>query len=676
MKAFLVGIAAAAAACGDNEIAQVTIAVPPAFVEHAIGIAALAPRAPITVVASESPGAPAGAREYRVDLVVDLDCAECYRIDGAGDRAWTVHAGDVLGAQYGIAHALENLGYRFRHPFDSHVPAVPSLDPAAAEQLGVLHQPQIRVRGFQFHTLHPIETYFALWEPGDAALAEAGIIFRWVVANRGNYVQWVGLDDIMDPVRHAAWQTHTTALVDMAHGMGLRTGLNIQLFGASNLQRAFDLSDDETGMVPLADELAARLPLITSPRFDAYDISFGEFFGAEPADFVAALDQTVAAFGGHAPGSEIHGLVHVGDDQRVSYMGEDLIYYFLVKFADPSIIPDVHTVMFYDLYEDGGGAYHHDDFAEHRAYIVERMAAGQPVVYLPETAYWVAFDVSVPIYLPLYVRNRWLDLDGLSREAGVLDGHILFSTGWEWGYWLNDYTALRASYELPADWRDLIADAFGTDLAPAVPVVADLVEAQREALLDGRLVAYLAGRDSVIDIGRELDVISQPDRITFDDLDGDPALQAAFAADQMPRLDAHADAMAAIESRAADLDIAGPWADELRDGIAVTAARARFASSVYRAALDHLAGDAAAARSHRDRAAGLLDRATSIVARRHAALHGSRPHQLVEYPSPNHTFYGYGYLAMADSLCYWRRELVQIDRLLDIADDQLPDCFF
>ena len=50
-------------------------------------------------------------------------------------------------------------------------------------------------------------------------------------------------------------------------------------------------------------------------------------------------------------------------------MGENLIYYFLVKFADPAIIPDIHTVMFYNLFETAGGAYHHEDFAEHRAYL-------------------------------------------------------------------------------------------------------------------------------------------------------------------------------------------------------------------------------------------------------------------------------------------------------------------
>ena len=126
----------------------------------------------------------------------------------------------------------------------------------------------------------------------------------------------------------------------------------------------------------------------------------------------------------------------------------------IVKFCDAALIPELHTVMFYDLYEDAGGAYGHDDFAEHRAYLLDRIAAGQPAAYFPESAYWVAFDDSVQLYLPLYVRSRWLDLDRLAADPAAhgkpLDEHLIFSSGWEWGYWLGDYAALRASYQRPA----------------------------------------------------------------------------------------------------------------------------------------------------------------------------------------------------------------------------------
>jgi hypothetical protein len=671
-------VAASLAACGDNVRPGIVVVVGADDLAAIQGLAALVPAsAGLEVRMSENP---AGERLVGPDLGIrvtrTLSCAECYRIV-AVDGGWLVHAGDRLGAQYGVAHALENLGFRFRHPFDTYAPAVPAFDPDAAASLDVTHTPVTRVRGFQFHTLHPTEAYFALWEPGADHLAEAARIFSWVAANRGNFVQWVGLDDIMAPDLHAAWRDHTAALHALADVRGLRTGLNIQLYGQSNLQRAFDLSDDDTGTVPLADELAARLPLVTDGvAFDVYDLSFGEFFSADPAAFVADIDATAAAVRVHAPAAEMHGLVHVGGDQRVTYMGEDLIYYFLVKFADPRIVPDIHTVMFYDLYEDAGGAYHHDDFSEHRAYLLERIAAGEPNVYIPETAYWVAFDDSVPLYLPLYVRNRWLDLDRLRTDPAAggnrLDGHVIFSTGWEWGYWLNDYAALRASYADAADWTDLVRDAFADDLAPAVDAVAALVETQRAALLDGRLVAYLAGRDAAMDLGESLDIVSQPDRPQFAEL-ADAAVRDPFAADVLPRLDRLADDLAAHAAAVAALGLDGPWAAELVDGFAITAVRARFAATAFRVAVDHHAGDAAAASAGIATLRELLDTGAAIVASRHAALHDPSPARLVER-NGNRTFYGYGYLHHADNLCFWRRELAQLERMTGASEEVEPNC--
>src|SRR5690606_9551027 len=110
---------------------------------------------------------------YRIDRMSGTD---------SGD-AWTVSARDILGAQYGVAAALENLGFRFRHPAATYVPRQPA---DRGEELGIVHQPQVRVRGFQLHTLHPIEGYFAFWEPSPRNGHDARRIIDWMIKNRGN----------------------------------------------------------------------------------------------------------------------------------------------------------------------------------------------------------------------------------------------------------------------------------------------------------------------------------------------------------------------------------------------------------------------------------------------------------------------------------------------------------
>jgi hypothetical protein len=623
--------------------------------------------------------------DFRIEVVQDPSIPdEGYRIDEAASQTFVVHARDILGAQYGAAAALENLGFRFRHPYDTYSPSEPAVRDAT---LGVLHQPQIRVRGFQLHTLHPIEAYFAFWEPGLGNSYDAQRIIDWIVKNRGNYVQWLPLDNIMDPVEHEKWKPFTQEIIEYAHARGVRVGLNIQLFGNSNLQHAFDLYDATTANISVAEAVAARLPLITADLpFDVYDLSFGEFFNTEPQRFIDATNEVARQLRTLAPQAEMHALVHVGANQRINFMGRDLLYYFLLQYADPAIVPDIHTVMYYNLYDDAGGAYHHDDFSEHRQYLLDRMCAGKPHAYQPETAYWVAFDNSIPTFLPLYVYSRWRDLDGLSKEGcGALDNHMLFSTGWEWGYWLNDVTALRASYEL-ATPAELIADAYAPDLgASAATLVTTLVSEQKQALIDQRLAAYLASRDVIIDEGDKFDppIISQPRRVFFEEVVAQGFDIDAFTATVLAPLAAHADKLALIDDQVDALTLPDSrWARELRDGVEIDRLRTRFIHALYSAVVAKARGASGA--GDYERAIVLFDAARPVVARRHADLHathrnppklGVSKYRLLDR-TQNWGQYQYGYLYMADTMCFWERELAQVGAILGNTTMTPPGCLF
>ncbi|MDQ3339441.1 MAG: hypothetical protein M4D80_30110, partial [Myxococcota bacterium] len=256
-------------------------------------------------------GAPAGDG-FTIEVLDDAVCRECYVIEALGARAWRVRAGDVLGAQYGVAHALENLGFRFRAPDATYVPSELAFE--GESSLGVVHEPAVKgQRGLQLHTLHPIEAHFALWQPGDEAAARR--IFDWIVKNRGNHVQWPALDDIMVPARHAAWKELTQRLLAHAHTRGLTVGLGMQIFGSGNMQQAFDLSDG----ADFEAELAQRLPLVTADlEFDAYVLAFGEFFGEDADRFIAAVNATTAAIHAARPRAAVHASIHVGADQRVT----------------------------------------------------------------------------------------------------------------------------------------------------------------------------------------------------------------------------------------------------------------------------------------------------------------------------------------------------------------------
>jgi hypothetical protein len=625
-------------------------------------------------------GDPANELSRRGGVVVALstrgDCTECFRVDGEGTRL-AVSGGAPLGVQYGLWHALELLGYRFLHPWRSVVPKTPT--PARADALGVEHSPDVgKRRGLHLHTLHPTESLYDFWIPGEANLEGAKRTVDFVIKNRGNYLQWCALDDIQkDAATADAWRAHTRAITGYAHAHGVKTGAALQLFGQSNLQNAFDLIDD--GPMDPLPELQRRLHLLLDGNgFDALNLSFGEFFAADPAAFVAEVDRAYAQMQATQPGVEVMATIHVGNypDLRVTFMGETMLYYFLVQFANPAIVPWVHSVMYYNLYEDAGLAYLHERFDEHRAYLEGRLQTGKPAGYFPESAYWIAFDINVPTYLPLYVRSRWTDLERLSA-AGHLDDHVLFSSGWEWGYWLNDVATLRMTYERPATWDGVVQHVFAAWGEPgraAGALVKQLGDVQHEFLISRRLAAYLAGRDQVIDAGDKLGIFSQPDREEFAELAAlDAAGRAAFVTNKLTPLADFAAQLTALDEQLAALGLPGdePFLAELQDGFAITAARARYVHALYAATVAY--ADTGSDGGWLAKADLALDAGRAIVARRRAGLFDPDVKPILRNTA-NPTFYQYGYLREADSLCFWSRERAQARQLILQAGDTIPGC--
>ncbi len=612
------------------------------------------------LVATKDPAAELKARGGLVIAVTARgDCTECYRLDGDGQRL-TVAGGAPLGLQYGLAHALETFGYRFTHPWHTFTP--PELAAAPRGALGKEYAPETKKRrGLHLHTLHPIEALFDFWQPSDAHLESARRTLDFVIKNRGNFVQWAALDDITnDPAVRAAWAAHTAAITTTAHARGLSTGVALQLFGQSNLQNAFDLIDDASN--DPKPEMTRRLHvLLDGTGFDTANLSFGEFFGADPALFVERVNDAYDALQAVQPGAELEATIHVGNspELRVSYQGTTQLYYFLVRYANPAITPWIHSVMYYDLYEDAGGAYFHDTFDEHRAFLEDKVRTGAAVGYFPESGYWVAFDVCVPVFLPVYLRSRHLDLVRL-RAVGALDDHVVFSTGWEWGYWLTDALTLRMTYTLPKTWDAPVQELISA--WPQGPAVADLVrrlaEREHDALIGQRLAAYLAGRDQLMDAGRKLGIVSQPDRVDPDRVKTlSPAERAAFVTTTVEPLAAFADDLTALAKELEALGLpADPWLDELGDGFAVTAARARFVSALYRGAV--AAADTGSDAGWLAKADVALDDAKALVARRRRALWWPDV-KAIAGEGPNPTFYKYGYLREANSLCFWNRERAQ-----------------
>lgn len=616
-----------------------------------------------------------GGANLRVALVKDLPCGECWRVDGAGNGKAVVHAGNALGLQYGLSELLEGMGFRFFHPKKIHAPATLSL--GALPAAGELTTPMQTTRGLQLHTLHTIEAMHDFWIPGDDHLEGAKRTIDWMVKNRGNFIHWLTLDNIDDPEEHAKWAKHTKAINAYAHLRGVRTSIGLQLFGTASLQKSWILT--KTPSPGFEKELEPALePIVKDMGFDHLGLSFGEFSSAPPEALISGINETYAAIQRLAPGMTMSGTVHVGDDLKVTYDGKEMVYYFLVQYARPEVLPWVHTVFYYNLFEDAGGAYKHDDFHEHREFLLQRLKEGKPVNYHPESAYWIAFDNTIPMYLPLYVRSRWLDLHTIDEErkklgAGPLLDHVLFSSGWEWGYWQTDAITLRMGVKIPDTYEEAVAAQFAPygnpEIAKKITALADL---QHDALIQNRLAAYLAGRDEIMDLGKKLDKISQPDRPAWDEIlmmnDADFAKHEAVVAKLVQFADANEKLAGEVEALSLPAD---PFLDELRDGFAINKERARFVAEIHQGvvAFKKTGNDA----GHIALAEAAQARGQAVVKRRHAALHDGRTTELLTRQDLP-TIYQFGYLYHPDFLCLWERERLLVRGLLFAEKNKIPGC--
>ena len=580
-------------------------------------------------------------RPEEVRLVYNANRGECYRFLETG-RCTQIEGG-FLGLQYGLSDLLEQAGMGFFHPHASTGPQELSI-PAITET--EWQCPQMTRRGIHMHTLHPTEGYFDAWEPeGDTTNMRR--IADWIVKNRGNHLQWVALDSMP-----ANWETNTQAIVDAIEARGLTTGLGVQLFSEANLQEAFNLVADDSG--DHRTQMEREWSRVSKVGFDLFNLSFGEFFSSEPETFIESIDLSHTILQEQSPGTEMTTVLHVGDDLRVEYEGQEWIYYLLAQFADPEIKPWIHTVMYYNLYDDAGGAYHHEEFDQHRSLIEDYLAAEEPVGYFPESAYWCAFDSPIPQYLPVYIRSRWTDMNQLNG----LQDHVLFSSGWEWGYWLNDVATLRMNWQVPGDYCNTIEDILAPIDAPNLaPAICALAEVQHEALIVNRMAPWTASLDAAMAAGANLDIVAQPLRPDFDALTPDDREIA-------DRLDALADDTEAIWSTLSDSD--DPWVEEVRDGMEIDVLRARFMARLVTASIDADPAELSAAEAHHARA-------RSVVDTRHGALWDPDPARLLG-TEENHTLYDFGYLLRAEELCFWERELTQVRNFVLDESETVPGC--
>lgn len=429
-------------------------------------------------------------------------------------------------------------------------------------------------------------------------------------------------------------------------------------------------------------QLEARIDQILSLPFDGIELGLGEFFATDPDKLIAWLNHGTQYT--IQKGAELGVVNHVGNypDLYLDYMGKEEFFSFLPRYADPALINIVHTVFFFDLYREGG-MYNHPNIHMHRQFLFEELTK-RTVRYLPESAYWVTADVDVPAFLPEFINSRWIDVHNLDadiRQMGLprLDGHIMFSSGHEWGYWMTDYLTAKMLWEPEKDleyFTRMYTGAYGSCAPDIHKVFTEFMALQTKYLFERKLIPYISGEDVFDDLGAAIMKDTHPPRVPFEvALAMSEADRAKFEAEVLGGVSEMATAIepllatAEAACRGSDATLK-PFCAELADGIAIIRLRLLHSHKLYEAIFDHARGG--------DRAASLIEEAAAItleagavVARREPFYRFDLERLTGSYESP--TIYPFGYLRQAHTQCLWTRQEEQAAYV--IANGMAPSPF-
>lgn len=662
------------------------------------------------------------------DLILDLSrrawldpsqtLSEGYQITYARQpRARVTVAGPSL--ETGAYQVLKKLGYGFWHPLQ---PVLPERLHLPDQDWQVNSLPHWPVRGMHIHTEHPLELTHVLngwglngpqdrrgWE---SLLPEWEQYCEWLVANGQNEVEWVLLEKgrWREFSRSAERQQRLKQVVQMAHDWKLKVGIDSPM--AMLQQNGWRLITQIGDPVAEKRELQQSLDWLQAlgVNFISTEMGQTEFSNGSGQQMLGWLNQATDYLD-RRYGMPFYSKVHITGNQTVSdyrdpATGAPLNFNFLPLYGDPRLVLMPHTVQIYSL-DDPAPVYGNQNFSHMLHFMELASQQKRQLVWFPEAAYWVNYDNSVPLFLPVYAQRRFHDLHLLRQKGVNLKGQILFSSGWEWGYWLNELLSAVSVWDPVFDLPEAegLEAILSRELSPlgdlrdqTVRLLLDTMQRQHELLILGQVngqapadprlrngMAYLSGQDPWSEIAQYSHLLgirgyqTQPDAIQYLQVARDDELLTRYRQQVRPLLLAMKTEFAQLALRSNPLLQAAPerlkpYLQEINDGLWLNALRSDFVYQLFEAAVEQNLGQSGSRAARLKRADQILEQVQQRVSQRRQSYR-SDPRRIADWLPLQATAYRFGYLWRADTLYYWRRERAQFAGQTHLCDANLIDPF-
>ncbi|CAA6799230.1 MAG: FIG00680829: hypothetical protein [uncultured Aureispira sp.] len=406
----------------------------------------------------------------------------------------TLETPSFLGISFGLYGLLqEHLWFSFYHTKESIIPDLTFWP--LTEDFTWTARPRFGKKGFHLHSMHPLELTEPLLNPDcPNGIQQVKEYIDWLVRNQQNYFEF----NLLEQEDLERWVNYISPAVEYAHKRGILVGLDLSLHMTQ--QKAFMLYKNfPATLVAEKKQITQNLETLFMAPWDviAMEASTTEFTQGNAAK-VQALQLYVTDLVKNKHHAHLAGRHHVVKKDKM--LGKTSTETNTLTKEQESLDANratfIHTVMFYGLVDQKAPVYGNENLL-HLLDVLKKEQKTRETWYYPESAYWITFDNSVPMLLTPYLETRLDDI--LLMDSLDVEGHLTFSSGWEWGYWLIDWSIARWSWE--HTFNDQVQKTrptqFLTDLFQNQTIVKHfntLHTLQQKYIKDQELIRYLVAQ--------------------------------------------------------------------------------------------------------------------------------------------------------------------------------------
>ena len=583
---------------------------------------------------------------------------------------------------YGLLQ--EVFGFAFYHPRETRIPELDNWPAKIKQGYTFEGRPRFDVRGFHLHTQHPLELTEQLHDATHpTGFQDIREYIDWLCRNQQNFFQFV----LLESIDLETWPEYTKKWVDYAHQRGILVSLDLSLHMVQ--QKSFMLVQFKPkNWTKFETQIDEKLDRLFVADWDFLNVEFAT------AEFVGGYKNRKA---------RLRKYLHHQLTQK--YQCRMMGRHHVVKASDEKgnnekkeVETDpldslrmvlVHTVMCYSITDSIAPVYESENL-RHMLDVLHEEKAVRETWYFPESAYWVTFDNSIPLTLLPYLSARLEDLETMEKEG--IKGHVTFSSGWEWGYWLNDWSIARWSWAFTENGEarernPLMYMAEMTGSAAYTEVIGEALTLQKEQLLNQNLMRLMCPSNPTDELPGPLRIQFQPrpewsykwiwKKATYDEclelLENEvaPLNQYAEANENLLQK-----AYSEIRACRNPEGLANPYPEDylkFQENYALFlrmhALRARNRSATLSALIyyrmQHLSKGKTRKEVLQQEIDGALAKANVARERGIGTVRsvekGYRyPHAAIAMPYKSHTAYDYGYLYPVTNLHFWQREEAQV----------------